>query len=67
MKVMFATGYYDMVTTLGYTEYLVSTHDLPQNRVKFEAYESGHMPYLGEQPAEKLGNDLHDFIKWVCE
>lgn len=67
LKVMFGTGYFDMVTTLGYTEYLVSAHDLPKERIKFEAYESGHMPYLGKGPAAKFGRDLHDFIRWACE
>ncbi|MEY8364916.1 hypothetical protein AALA22_04580 [Anaerovoracaceae bacterium 41-7] len=66
MKVMFGTGYYDMVTTLGYTEYLVASHDLPKDRIQFEAYESGHMPYLGEVTAAKLGEDLHKFIQWAC-
>lgn len=66
LKVMFGTGYYDMVTTLGYTEYLVAAHDLPSDRIQFEAYESGHMPYLGEKTAAKLGCDLHRFITWAC-
>lgn len=67
LKIMFGTGYYDMVTTLGYTEYLAAAHDLPPERVQFEAYESGHMPYLGEEAAAKLGRDLHRFIRWACE
>ncbi len=67
LKLMFATGYYDMVTTLGYTEYLANKFDLPEHRVKFEAYESGHMPYLGTEPAAKFGRDLHDFIKWTVK
>lgn len=66
LQVMFGTGYFDMVTTLGYTEYLAAAHDLPSDRVKFEAYRSGHMPYLGEEPAAKLGQDLRDFIEGVC-
>ncbi len=66
LKVMFATGYYDMVTTPGYTRYLVNYANLPKDRVKLEFYKSGHMPYLGNEPAEKLGRDLHDFILWAC-
>lgn len=66
LKVMFGTGYYDMVTTPGYAKYLVNYANLPKDRIKMEFYRSGHMPYLGSEPAEKLGRDLHDFIRWAC-
>lgn len=66
LKVMFGTGYYDMLTTAGYTRYLVRYAGLPQDRVRLRYYESGHMPYLGEKPAKKLGEDLRSFIDWGC-
>ena len=67
MKVMFCNGCYDMTTTLGYTEYVVANHDLPRDRIRIESYESGHMPYMGEACAAKLGRDLHEFIRWTCK
>lgn len=66
LKVLFAAGYYDMVTPYGLAEYFTNCN-LPKNQIRLEGYESGHMPYLGEKVAAKLGKDLHDFIRWVCE
>lgn len=67
LKLMFGTGYYDMLTTQGYTRYLASHFDLPEERVWIKEYESGHMPYLGKENAEQLGKDLRKFIKWSME
>lgn len=67
LKLMFGTGYYDMLTTQGYTRYLVNHFDLPKDRVWVKEYESGHMPYLGRENLEQLGADLREFIKWGME
>lgn len=63
LRVMFGMGYYDMLTTMGWVHYLVSHYDLPEERVKLCYYESGHMPYLGDQQAFQLENDIKEFMK----
>lgn len=62
LHVMFGNGYYDMVTTPGFTEYLINAFDLPRERVVLKLYESGHMPYLGASAAARFGKDLRKFI-----
>ena len=62
MKVMFAMGYYDMLTTLGWVRYLVSHYDLPQDRLYLNYYDAGHMPYLGDRQAMELQEDIKKFI-----
>ena len=67
MKVMFVNGYYDMLTTYSYSEYMINTFDLPLDRTWHKGYESGHMPYIGEGQSFAVGEDLRRFIKWVTE
>ena len=62
MRVFFVSGCYDLVTTMGYVRYVATQGKLPMERVRIGEYESGHMPYLGEESAEKLANDLRGFI-----
>lgn len=67
MKVMFVNGYYDMLTTYSYSEYMINTFDLPLDRTWHKGYESGHMPCIGEGQSFAVGEDLRRFIKWVTE
>ena len=62
MKVMFGMGYYDMLTTLGWVRYFVSHHELPKDQVFMHYYEAGHMPYVGEEQAMRLEEDIRAFI-----
>jgi carboxypeptidase C (cathepsin A) len=57
------TGYYDLVTTVGAADYMVSHAGLPTERVTVRHYESGHMPYLGESSRRRLAGDLRQFIE----
>lgn len=63
MRLFFGTGIYDLVTVPGNVRYTLQQSNLPMDRVTSIEYESGHMPYLGEDSAEKLENDLRAFIK----
>ena len=63
MRIFFATGCYDAVTTMGYVRYVVSQSGLPMDRVTVKEYESGHMPYLGEESAVRLAADLRGFLQ----
>lgn len=62
MRILFASGLYDLVTTAGEVRYLVNHMNLDRNRVIIGEYESGHMPYLGEESACRLEEDLRGFI-----
>ena len=61
MKVLVASGYYDLVTTPAAARYQLEKADPPKDRVQFKAYESGHMLYLGET-AEAFANDVRGLI-----
>lgn len=62
LRVMVATGYYDMLATPNSTEEQVAKAGLPKDRVTLHNYESGHMLYLGET-AESFSRDVRDFIR----
>ncbi len=62
LRLFVGSGYYDLVTTAGAAEYMVTHNDLPAGRVTLRNYESGHMAYLGDQSRKKLAADLRRFI-----
>ncbi|MCI9639347.1 MAG: hypothetical protein HFE72_04330 [Emergencia sp.] len=66
LKLFFANGYYDLATTKGYVDYMINRFDLPEDRIWTQGYESGHMCYIGEDAAKKLGQDLRKFVTWIC-
>jgi len=61
MRVLVASGYYDMVTTAASAENQVRRAGLPSDRVTVRNYESGHMLYLGDT-AEAFANDVRALI-----
>ncbi|MET7330939.1 hypothetical protein [Nonomuraea sp. NPDC005650] len=63
MSVLLCVGMYDLVTTLGETNYAISQAPLDPARVRVRAYESGHMPYLGRESRERLAADLRAVVK----
>lgn len=63
MRLFFGTGLYDLVTVPGNVRYTLQNSALPPERVTALEYESGHMPYLGEDSAEKLEADIRAFIR----
>lgn len=62
LKVMFATGLYDMVTTPAGARAQASQINAPEGRVELRQYQSGHMLYLGGT-AKQFANDLRAFVK----
>lgn len=66
LRVLFCTGYYDMITTLGALRYTLSHAKLPQSRCTVKTYESGHMVYVGAQNTKKLCGDIRAFLR-ECE
>lgn len=61
LRVLVASGYYDMVTTPAAAEQQIKRGGLPLDRVTFRNYESGHMLYLGGTAA-KFAEDIRTFI-----
>lgn len=62
LRVMAASGLYDMVTTAAAGEDQIRQAKLPADRVTLRTYESGHMLYLGET-APQFAGDVRDFIR----
>lgn len=63
LRVFVGSGHFDLVTTTGNADYQFTHMGLPQPRVTLKTYASGHMPYLGDDSALKLADDLREFIK----
>jgi carboxypeptidase C (cathepsin A) len=61
MRVLVASGYYDMLTPPANAESQVKRGGVPLDRVTFKNYESGHMLYLGDT-AESFANDVRALI-----
>jgi carboxypeptidase C (cathepsin A) len=61
MRVLAASGYYDMVTTAAAAESQIRRAGLPADRVTIRNYESGHMLYLGDT-AERFAGDVRGLI-----
>ena len=62
MRLLVASGYYDLATPFAAAEHALSHAEMPLERVEFRTYESGHMAYLGVQPAEAFMKDLRAFV-----
>jgi carboxypeptidase C (cathepsin A) len=62
LRLFVGTGYYDLVTTVGSAEYTIAHGEFPAERVSMKTYESGHMPYLGEDSRKQVAADLRTFI-----
>ncbi len=61
-RLMVGTGYYDLVTTLGEAEYVVTHSKIPLKATTVHHYASGHMPYLGDEARRSLARDVRQFI-----
>lgn len=62
LRVMAASGYYDMLTTPLTARYQLTLDGLlPPERVTYHSYESGHMLYLGDT-AKQFANDVRSFV-----
>lgn len=62
LRLMFATGYFDLATPLGAAEYVAEHATADPERTRVEHYASGHMPYLGDEPRQKLAQDVRSFV-----
>lgn len=62
MRVMVASGYYDLITPFFDAEYTFARHGIDKNRVTMTYYEAGHMMYVHEPDLEKLVRDVRTFM-----
>ena len=65
LRVLVATGYFDLVTTLGMADQTVALSDLDPARVTMVEYTSGHMAYIGKDSRARMAEDLRAFVTGV--
>ncbi len=63
MRVLLASGYYDLATPFFASELSLYRNGVDLERVDFSYYEAGHMMYLTEAGAEKLSENIRNFIR----
>ena len=62
MKVLVASGYYDLITPFFDAEYTFSRNGIVKERVEMTYYEAGHMMYTHEPDLIKLSGDIRRFL-----
>ncbi|MFK2819929.1 peptidase S10 [Flavobacteriaceae sp. LMIT009] len=62
MKVLVASGYYDLITPFFDAEYTFTRNGIVTDRVEMTYYEGGHMMYTHEPDFIKLSNDIRTFL-----
>lgn len=62
MKVMVASGYYDLICPFFDAEYTFSRHGIEREKIKMTYYEGGHMMYTHEPDFIKLSDDIREFL-----
>jgi carboxypeptidase C (cathepsin A) len=63
LRVFVGQGYYDFATPFFAAEYALSRTGIPQDRVHYYYYHSGHMMYVRDEDRVKLSRDLRAFIR----
>ena len=62
MKVMVASGYYDLITPFFDAEYTFARNGIVKERVQMTYYEAGHMMYTHEPDLIQLSKDIRKFL-----
>jgi carboxypeptidase C (cathepsin A) len=62
LKVLVASGYYDLICPFFDAEYTFARHGIVPDRVTKTYYEAGHMMYLHEPDLIKLNADVRKFL-----
>lgn len=62
LRVMVASGYYDMVTPFFDAEYTFWRHGIDMSRVTMTYYEAGHMMYVNHPSLTAIAKDIRTFI-----
>lgn len=67
LRVLVASGYYDLVTPFFDAEYTLNRHDIDADRIEYRYYDGGHMMYVNEPSRTKLLEDTRAFIRRQLE
>ncbi|MFT2090712.1 S10 family peptidase [Paraglaciecola sp. 2405UD69-4] len=62
LKLLVASGYYDLVTPFFDAEYTVARHGFQRKNVTMTYYPGGHMMYVHKPSHKRLLQDIYDFI-----
>ena len=62
MKVLVASGYYDLICPFFDAEYTYSRNGIDRTKIEMTYYEAGHMMYTHEPDFVKLANDIREFL-----
>ena len=62
LKVLVASGYYDLVTPFFDAEYTLNRHDIKASQIIYKYYGGGHMMYVNEPSRTQLLKDTRAFI-----
>jgi carboxypeptidase C (cathepsin A) len=68
MKVLVASGYYDLATPFYATEYTLSHLGLDaslRGNIRVAEFEAGHMMYIHKPSLAKLKKDVDSFVDWA--
>ena len=63
LRLFVGQGYYDFATPFFAAEYALSRTGIPQDRIHYQYYGSGHMMYVRDEDRVKLSRDVRDFIR----
>jgi carboxypeptidase C (cathepsin A) len=63
LRLFVAQGYYDFATPFFAAEYSLSRTGMPQDRIEYRYYGSGHMMYVRDEDRAKLSSDVRSFIR----
>ncbi|RIX32271.1 S10 family peptidase [Sphingomonas edaphi] len=63
LRIFVGQGYYDFATPFFAAEYALSRTGIPQDRVEYHYYHSGHMMYVRDEDRVKLTRDIRAFIR----
>ena len=65
LKVLVASGYYDLITPFFDAEFTLARHGIDFSRVDMTYYPAGHMMYVHEPAFEALTQDMRQFMEDV--
>ncbi|KAA0226421.1 peptidase S10 [Fimbriimonadia bacterium ATM] len=68
MRLMVASGYYDLATPYFATDYTLAHLDLDaslRSHIQTRYYEAGHMMYIHEKCLAELKKDMKSFVEWA--
>lgn len=63
LRIFVGQGWYDFATPFFAAEYALTRTGIPQDRVVYSYYDSGHMMYIRDQDRSKLSADVRAFIR----